>query len=100
MATVGEIRAQLSHAIMRGGEGWQSLQSAKELIGAAIEAFHDSFEVTSVAAEGAEGGDINFAMRKYIEAESDARAVMQKVEDAQDAALGGNESAELYMSML
>lgn len=100
MTTIGEVRSQLSHCIMRGGEGWQSMQSAKELIGAAIEAFHDAYTTCSSVADGAFGDGIEHALRRYVEAESEVRAMMQKCEDAQDAALAANESAEQYMAML
>ncbi len=100
MATAGEMRAHLAHCIQRSGEGYASLEIAKENIGAAIEAFKDAFEVAAMAAEGAQHDSAAATVQLYIEAESLARAMIGQLEEAQQAAMGGNEAAQMYMGGL
>jgi hypothetical protein len=97
MASVGEVRAHLSSAVMRAGEGIGALQQAREFIGGAIEAFEDAGNSASAAFEGSGTEYASAAMTLFIEAESDARAMMAKLEEALEAASGGNENCETYM---
>ncbi len=97
MATAGEMRAHLAHCTMKAGEGYASLETAKENIGAAIEAFKEAYEVAAVATDGHEHPSAAATVQLYIEAESHARAMIGKLEEAQSAAMGGNEAAQMYM---
>ena len=100
MATVGEVKAQLSHATMKAGEGYASLETAREAIGAAIETFHEAFEAAAVAADGTQDDTINSAVARFVSAEASARALIDTLDEAQSAAMAGNDLAEEYMGML
>ncbi len=100
MATVGEVKAQLSHAVTKAGEGYASLDTAREAIGAAIESFREAAEAAGVASDGTEHDTINSAVVRYISAENSARSMIGSLEDAQNTAMAGNNLAEEYMGML
>lgn len=100
MASVGEVKALLSHAIMRGGEGHASLEAIRTNVGEAIEAFKEAAEHVGVASDGTTHEDVHGAVARYIEAESKARAIIQFIDDAQNAALAANNFCETYMGML
>lgn len=100
MASVGEVKAHLSHAIMRGGEGYAALEGIRTAVGEAIESLKEASEVMGVVSDGTMDDDIHAAVARYIEAESKARAIIQFVDDAQAAAMTANESAGRYLGML
>jgi len=100
MASVGEVRAHLSSAVMRAGEGIGALEQAREYVGGAIEAFQDAGQSASAAFEGSGNDDAAAAMTLYIEAESHVRAMMGKLEEALQAALAANEHCETYMGII
>lgn len=100
MATIGEVKALLSQAIMRSGEGYAALQAIRVNVGEAAEAFKEAAEASGIVSDGTVDEFVNGAVARYYEAESKARAIMQFIDDAQDAAMGANNMAETYMGML
>lgn len=90
----------LSHAIMRGGEGHASLEAIRTNVGEAIEAFKEAAEHVGVASDGTMHEDVHGATARYIEAENQARAIIQFIDDAQNAALAANESCGGFLEML
>ena len=94
------MREQLAYCVQKAGEGHAALEAAKENIGAAIETFRQAFEVAAMTADSAQHDSAAAAVQLYIEAESHARALMGQIEEAQQAAMGGNEAAEMYMGGL
>ena len=96
MATAGELRAQCAHSIQRAGEAYASLETARENIGAAIEALHDAGQMAALTAEESSSDATSAALRLYMEAESHARAMYAQLEEAQSSAAGGNEATESY----
>lgn len=100
MATVGEVKQLLAHAMMRGGEGWSSLEAVRVNVGATIEAYKEAAEAVGIVSDGTMDDGINGAVVRYIEAESKARAIMQFIEDAQNASLAAQNQVEQYMGML
>ncbi len=100
MASVGEVKTLLSHAIMRGGEGHASLEAIRTNVGEAIEAFKEAAEHVGVASDGTAASELQDSVARYIEAESKARAIIQFIDDAQGAAMAAGQMSETYMGFL
>lgn len=90
----------LAHAMMRGGEGWASVEAMRVNVGAAAEAFKEAAEAVGIVSDGTMNVDVNDAVARYIEAESKARAIMQFIDEAQEASLAAQNQIEQYMGML
>lgn len=96
MASAGELRAQCQHSMLKAGEGYASLDLAREYVANAVEAFYDAAQMAAQTAEQSGADETAAAVRLYMEAESHARVMYASLEEAQSSAMGGNEATEMY----
>lgn len=100
MATIGEVRQLLAHGMMRAGEGYSALELIRTNVGESIEAFKEAAEVVGMVSDGTMDNSVHDAVARLIEAESKARAIIQFIDDAQNAGMAANNLIETYMGML